>query len=357
MKIWSADKIMNRLDAMLDHAIAGEPIEDIFDETKMSALETKLAKYLAMNQLSKNQLQTEKERVNELISDISHQTKTPVANLLLYAELLAENIHEEQNKEMVKLFFKEDDIINFFNNSNYENIPLEKISKHKKVISILGSNGVGKTIFSSFFGKYLAHENKVVIIDFNIYSNDLKILFDIKKQSNSCELKDLIFKVNKNLYILNGLKYLFNENNKIDSYKMKGIIDELKNNFEYIIIDTSSEINLKYVKTIFPNTDYNIFILEPNILQIKKAKELLEVYLMDFELDRNQTGILINKNNLTSIDSSILNNVFEDFKILGKINYNQKINSYINTYTKNNINFNIFNNIQKILKGGKVIGG
>lgn len=295
-----------------------------------------------------------KENLDEFLNTL-HKYNVEIF-LLLDGNDIDFNLNS-QNKELVKMFFKEDDIINFFNNSNYENIPLEKISEHKKVVSILGSNGVGKTIFSSFFGKYLAHENKVLIIDFNIYSNDLKILFDIKKQSNSYELKDLIFKVNKNLYILNGLKYLFNENNKIDSYKIKGIIDELKNNFEYIIIDTSSEINLKYVKTIFPNTDYNIFILEPNILQIKKAKELLEVYLMDFELDRNQTGILINKNNITSIDSNILNNVFEDFKIIGKINYNQKINSYINTYTKNNINFNIFNNIQKILKGGKNNGG
>lgn len=137
---------------------------------------------------------------------------------------------------------------------------------------------------------------------------------------------------------------------------MKKIIDELKNSFEYIIIDTSSEICLKYIKTIFPNTDYNIFIIESNILQIKKAKELLEIYILDFELDINNTGILINKNNINSIDSAILNNVFEEFKILGKINYNHKINSYINTHTKNNINFNIFNNIQKILKGGKIIG-
>ena len=91
MNIWSADRIMNRLNAMLDHAIAGEPIEDAFDETKMSALETKLSKYLVMNQTGKAQLQNEKERMNELISDISHQTKTPVANLLLYSELLAES--------------------------------------------------------------------------------------------------------------------------------------------------------------------------------------------------------------------------------------------------------------------------
>lgn len=113
MNLWSADRIMNRLNAMLDHAIAGEAIEDSFDETKMSALETKLAKYLMMNQMGKNQLQKEKERTGELISDISHQTKTPIANLLLYSELLKEGIDDGTNKELVdaihnqseKLFF------------------------------------------------------------------------------------------------------------------------------------------------------------------------------------------------------------------------------------------------------------
>ena len=108
-----------------------------------------------------------------------------------------------KKQENIKLFSSEDNIISFFTDSNYENILLEKINEHKKVISVLGANGVGKTIFSSFFGKYLAHENKVLIIDFNIYNNDLQILFDIRKQFNSYELKDLIFKVNKNLYILN----------------------------------------------------------------------------------------------------------------------------------------------------------
>lgn len=101
MNLWSADKIMNRLNVMLDHAIAGDEIEAVYDETKMSALETKMAKYLAMNQLGKKQLQEEKERVHELISDISHQTKTPIANLLLYSELLAENSNGTANEEMV----------------------------------------------------------------------------------------------------------------------------------------------------------------------------------------------------------------------------------------------------------------
>ena len=70
MNIWKVDRIMNRLDAMLDKAIAGERIDETFDETKMSALETKLAKYLMINQLGKEQLQHEKAKIDGLVSDI-----------------------------------------------------------------------------------------------------------------------------------------------------------------------------------------------------------------------------------------------------------------------------------------------
>lgn len=142
MNLWSADKIMNRLNAMLDHAIAGEPIEDTFDETKMSALETKLVKYLAMNQMSKNQLQEEKERVNELISDISHQTKTPIANLLLYTELLAENIEKEQNKELVNAIYTQAEKLSFLIQSlvktaRLENGVIQTVPKENSIQELL----------------------------------------------------------------------------------------------------------------------------------------------------------------------------------------------------------------------------
>lgn len=101
MNLWSVDRIMDRLNAMLDRAIAGEPIEESFDETKMSALETKMAQYLKMNQLGQQQLESRKQRIDELISDISHQTKTPIANMLLYSELLAEEIEDGKSREML----------------------------------------------------------------------------------------------------------------------------------------------------------------------------------------------------------------------------------------------------------------
>lgn len=91
MNIFKTDKIIDRLDKMLDNAIDGKPTESSFDESKLSALETKLAKYLAISQTSRQKLEEEKAKINELVSDISHQTKTPIANILLYAELLEES--------------------------------------------------------------------------------------------------------------------------------------------------------------------------------------------------------------------------------------------------------------------------
>lgn len=113
MNIFNVDKIMKRLDQMIDNAIAGRPIENGFDETKMSALETKLSRYLAMSDTGKSQLAEEKMRINRLISDISHQTKTPIANILLYAQLLEESDLAEKEKECVKSLMEQGVKLNF----------------------------------------------------------------------------------------------------------------------------------------------------------------------------------------------------------------------------------------------------
>lgn len=83
-------KIMGRMEAMIDAAAKGRYEESFFDETQLSRLESALAHYLAANELVVKKLMSERDTINTLVSDISHQTKTPIANLLLYAELLQE---------------------------------------------------------------------------------------------------------------------------------------------------------------------------------------------------------------------------------------------------------------------------
>ena len=83
-------RILENLSRMLDIAMQGDFTEDSFDESMLSALEIKLAHYLAASTVSARNVQAEKEKLKTLIGDISHQTKTPIANIMLYTQLLME---------------------------------------------------------------------------------------------------------------------------------------------------------------------------------------------------------------------------------------------------------------------------
>lgn len=85
------EKVMlKRLDGMLDAAINGDFAVSSFDESRISEVEAKFSGYLSASALSSKNVSEEKEEIKQLISELSHQTKTPITNLLLYTELLAE---------------------------------------------------------------------------------------------------------------------------------------------------------------------------------------------------------------------------------------------------------------------------
>lgn len=83
-------QVMDGLSDMLEAAINGTFSETTFDESRQSSLENRLAQYLAASELSVRSIDAERERIKELIADISHQTRTPLSNILLYTELLEE---------------------------------------------------------------------------------------------------------------------------------------------------------------------------------------------------------------------------------------------------------------------------
>ena len=84
----------------IDKAYTGEFTEKHYDERRLSRIEYKMECFLSSNTLSKRKLQKEREVIQSTISDISHQTKTPVTNIILYAQLLRELTEDE---EQVKL--------------------------------------------------------------------------------------------------------------------------------------------------------------------------------------------------------------------------------------------------------------
>ena len=96
---WRTACTMRWLDEMLTAAMDGRFSEQYFDESRLSALESRLARYLAASAQSERNVREQKDQISALISDISHQTKTPVANLQLYAQLLSEQPLTPQGKD------------------------------------------------------------------------------------------------------------------------------------------------------------------------------------------------------------------------------------------------------------------
>ena len=89
---------MEHMNAMLEAAMDGTFVESVYDESMLSSVETKLAHYLSASAVSARNLTQEKEKVKKLVTDISHQTKTPIANLLLYAQMLEEKRREVETE-------------------------------------------------------------------------------------------------------------------------------------------------------------------------------------------------------------------------------------------------------------------
>lgn len=94
---------LQRMRQMLDAAIDGSFAESAYDESLYSAVENKLSEYLNASEASARKTAEEKDRIKALIADISHQTKTPISNILIYTELLKEQELPEEARQSVAL--------------------------------------------------------------------------------------------------------------------------------------------------------------------------------------------------------------------------------------------------------------
>lgn len=132
-------RLLMLLDQMLEEAMRGEGIADRYDESQLSAIEAKMFQYLLGHENSAKILQEEKDQIKTLISDISHQTKTPIANISLYAQLLAEKETDEQYKAYSELLVRQADKLQFLIDALVKSSRLEAgiITLHTKKQSIL----------------------------------------------------------------------------------------------------------------------------------------------------------------------------------------------------------------------------
>lgn len=84
----------------LDQAIAGHTPEPEHEDTEKALLCAKLARFIAIKDRAIREANLQKEQIQALLSDISHQTKIPIANILLYSQLLKEG--RNNSRELIE---------------------------------------------------------------------------------------------------------------------------------------------------------------------------------------------------------------------------------------------------------------
>ncbi len=296
---------------------------------------------LIINKSEKEELKKEINELKEIIMNkdekeinyIKNKEENKNNKLIITNEEIEKIEQEIENEYLDNIFINK--IKNKFNNL-FKN----KNNQNSKIILISGTPGVGKSIFTVNIAKAFAKKkNKILIIDMDFYTNSIETLFGVKNkkenynQENEQEsFEKFILKINSKINLISNIDEIFPQNNIEEITRLKQL-EKLKEKYDYIIIDTGSQ-NENYMQIIFDKCNKVIFLTEPNLLQIKKAKNILNKYINELQIKKEKIFILFNKVKKDTICFNILKDVFSNYNIIGKINFIKNYNILINQNMK-----------------------
>lgn len=196
--MFKSKKIFDTLDKMLEDGINGTFVESDYDESRLSSLESKWYRYLTSSKLSEHKINLEKEKIKELVSDISHQTKTPLTNINLYSQLLLEQNLDDESKYLANEIHKQTQKLNFLIQSLVKTSRLEagtfQLIPQKNSFDVL----ITKSI------EQMKKKSEIKNIKINYSETNVKAVFDMKWTSEAlCNVLDNAIKYSNKNSIIN----------------------------------------------------------------------------------------------------------------------------------------------------------
>lgn len=98
----------------LDRAIRGEIQDTAYDESMDTAVAERLNRVVQISRMNQGNAEKERDIIKSLISDISHQVRTPLTNIMLYAGLLQEQDLDNDTMLLVDKIGKQSEKLDFF---------------------------------------------------------------------------------------------------------------------------------------------------------------------------------------------------------------------------------------------------
>lgn len=173
------DGLCQTLDHMMDST--DRPQVDYEAETLLSRISHRLERLYNVMQKTRHMAEGEKEELQSLVSDISHQTKTPIANLKLINDtMLTRPLTEEKRKEFLQATGTQLDKLDFLIQGMVKTSRLET-----GVITLEKQDAViGDTLVSAINGVLAPMEQKEISLSVDCPS-DLTISYDSRWTSEA----------------------------------------------------------------------------------------------------------------------------------------------------------------------------
>lgn len=98
----------------LDRAIGGEIQDTAYDESMDAAVTERLNRVVRIEKMYRERIEQERDAVKSLIADISHQVRTPLTNMMLYAGLLQEKQLGRAEQALADKIITQSEKLDFF---------------------------------------------------------------------------------------------------------------------------------------------------------------------------------------------------------------------------------------------------
>lgn len=169
------------------------------------------------------------------------------------------------------------------------------------IVVTSGKGGVGKTTTSANVGTGLAMlEKKVVLIDTDIGLRNLDVVMGLENRivynlvdviEGNCRVKQALIKDKRysNLYLLPSAQT--RDKNSVTPEQMKKLTDELRDEFDYIILDCPAGIEQGF-KNAIAGADRAIIVTTPEVSAIRDADRVIG--LLDAN-DLRTCHLIVNK--------------------------------------------------------------
>ncbi len=174
---YSKRRIYRSIDRMLDCVLSREEIEysDV-KEGELSALANKITRIKEVLEKQIQSAEEEKEQVKGIVSNLSHQLKTPLANLSVYTDILTgQEMDEEQKTQICEKLKRQIDKLDWIIGSLAKMVKLEQ----NVIVFEAGAYPIKDTIRDAIDSVYEKIEKKGLSIESEPYED--RLLYHNKK--------------------------------------------------------------------------------------------------------------------------------------------------------------------------------